>query len=167
MLLEADPELGALLDPESFARARAALSTSWAPLNIGPWHVGRLRDASPANAGLLILSGVVAREVTLAGDVSSELLGAGDLIRPWSTLGDARLLDAEVRWNVLAPGRVALLDRTFMARSASYPAVTAMLRQSRRSRSSPASTSAWSRSCGTSASAGAGSPPTASCSRCA
>jgi CRP/FNR family cyclic AMP-dependent transcriptional regulator len=127
MLLDADPELGALLDPESFARAKTALSASYAPLNTGPWQVGRLRDASPANAGLLILSGVVAREVTLAGDVSSELLGAGDLIRPWSSLADTRLLDADVRWNVLASGRVALLDSTFMVRSAAYPGVSAML----------------------------------------
>jgi hypothetical protein len=127
LLLEADAELGALLDPESFARARASLSTSWAPLTTGPWQVGRLRQASPANGGLLVLSGVVAREVVVAGDVSSELLGAGDLIRPWSTQADTQLLDADVRWNVLASGRVALLDSSFMARAAGFPGVTAML----------------------------------------
>ena len=125
--MEADAELGALLDAETFSRAPAALSAAWAPLNTGPWEVGRLRQASPANAGLLILSGVVAREVTLAGDVSSELLGAGDLIRPWTTAADTRLLDADVRWNVLAAGRVALLDAPFMARAAAYPGISAML----------------------------------------
>ena len=127
LLLEADAELGALLDADTFARARSALSAAWAPLNTGPWQVGRLRQASPANAGLLLLSGVIAREVVLAGDVSSELLGAGDLIRPWSTQADTALLDAEVRWNVLAAGRVALLDAPFMARAATYPGVAAML----------------------------------------
>ena len=127
LLLEADAELGALLDADTFARARSALSAAWAPLNTGPWQVGRLRQASPANAGLLVLSGVIAREVVLAGDVSSELLGAGDLIRPWSTQADTALLDAEVRWNVLAAGRVALLDAPFMARAATYPGVAAML----------------------------------------
>ncbi len=127
LLLEADAELGILLDADAFNRARSALTTAWAPLSTGPWQVGRLRDASPANAGLLVLSGVVAREVTLAGDVSSELLGAGDLLRPWSTPADTQLLDAEVRWNVLAAGRVALLDSGFMARAAAYPGVTAML----------------------------------------
>jgi CRP/FNR family transcriptional regulator, cyclic AMP receptor protein len=127
LLLEADAELGILLDTDAFNRARSTLATAWAPLSTGPWHLGRLRDASPANAGLLVLSGVVAREVTLAGDVSSELLGAGDLIRPWSTQADTQLLDADVRWNVLAAGRVALLDSAFMARAAAYPGVTAML----------------------------------------
>ncbi|MBE2315610.1 Crp/Fnr family transcriptional regulator [Solirubrobacter sp. CPCC 204708] len=126
LLLEADPELGMLLDAESFSRARASLTTTSAPLTTGPWEVGRLRDASPANAGLLILSGVVAREVALAGDVSSELLGAGDLIRPWAD-GETRLVEADVRWNVLATGRVALLDSSFMARAAAYPGVAAML----------------------------------------
>ncbi len=56
LLLEADTELGALLDPESFTRAKTALSAAWAPINTGPWQVGRLRDASPANAGLLVLT---------------------------------------------------------------------------------------------------------------
>lgn len=127
LLLEVDAELGILLDSDAFTRAKSALSASWAPINTGVWRIGRLRDASPANAGLLILSGVVAREVTLAGDVSSELLGAGDLIRPWSTQADTQLLEAEVRWNVLSSGRVALLDSAFMARAAAYPGISAML----------------------------------------
>lgn len=127
LLLEADAELGALLDADAFNRAKPALSATWAPLNTGPWRVGRLREASPANAGLLVLSGVVAREVTLAGDVSSELLGAGDLIRPWSSQAETQLLEAEVRWNVLAASRVALLDSAFMARAAAYPGIAAML----------------------------------------
>lgn len=125
-LLEADPELGALLDDVTAQRAKAELSVSWAPLETGPWDVARLRHASLANAGLLVLSGVVAREVALAGDVSTELLGTGDLIRPFGTDTDA-LLDAEVRWNVIGSGRVAMLDGGFMTRAAAFPGIAAIL----------------------------------------
>ncbi|MDA0183111.1 hypothetical protein OJ997_22570 [Solirubrobacter phytolaccae] len=100
---------------------------SWAPLETGPWDVRRLSAASCANAGLLVLSGVVAREVTLAGDVSTELLGTGDLIRPFGGGGDAQLLDTTVRWNVIGSGRVAMLDAGFMGRAAQYPGIAAML----------------------------------------
>lgn len=127
LLLEADADLGVLLDDAARQRARSELTVSWAPLETGPWDVGRLRRASCANAGLLVLSGVVAREVTLAGDVSTELLGAGDLIRPFSLDDTTQLLDAEVRWNVIGSGRVAMLDGGFMARTAAYPGIAAML----------------------------------------
>lgn len=127
LLLEADVELGRLLDPTALQRARAELSVSWAPLETGPWDVSRLRGASLANAGLLVLSGVVAREVALAGDVSTELLGAGDLIRPFGSTDEAQLLDATVRWNVIGSGRVAMLDAGLMTRAAAYPGVVAML----------------------------------------
>jgi hypothetical protein len=126
-LLEADAELGALLDAAALQRARSELSVSWAPIETGPWDVRRLRTASSANAGLLVLSGIVAREVVLAGDVSTELLGTGDLIRPFGADADAHLLETEVRWNVIGSGRVAMLDAGFMARAAAYPGISAML----------------------------------------
>lgn len=127
LLLEADADLGNLLDPAALQRARSELSVSWAPLETGPWDVARLRGASIGNAGLLVLSGVVAREVVLAGDVSTELLGAGDLIRPFGVGDEAQILDATVRWNVIGSGRVAMLDTGVMSRAAAYPGIAAML----------------------------------------
>jgi len=127
LLLEADPELGNLLEPAALQRARSELTVTWSPLETGPWDVARLRTASIANAGLLVLSGVVAREVALAGDVSTELLGAGDLIRPFGVADEAQILDASVRWNVIGSGRVAILDSGLMSRAAAYPGIAAML----------------------------------------
>ena len=88
---------------------------------------GSLKDASVINVGLLIIDGVVAREVALGGGLSSELLGPGDLIRPWSVDGDDGLLTNEVRWNVLAQTRVAILDGVFMGKAAAFPGIGAML----------------------------------------
>lgn len=127
LLLEADADLGNLLDPAALQRARSELTVSWAPLDTGPWDVARLRGASVGNAGLLVLSGVVAREVVLAGDVSTELLGTGDLIRPFGAADETQILDATVRWNVIGSGRVAMLDTGVMSRAAAYPGIAAML----------------------------------------
>jgi hypothetical protein len=125
-LLDADPELAGLLDPNSRERARRELLVAVAALPLGVWEVGSLRKASALNPGLLLLDGVVAREVALGGGISTELLGGGDLIRPWPA-DSADLLTSEVRWNVLAHTRVAILDATFLNQAAAFPGLNAML----------------------------------------
>ena len=64
-----------------------------------------------------------AREL-LADDVASmELLGRGDLIRPWDEPADVELLEALVRWSALSTTRLALLDRQLARRLAAYPEI--------------------------------------------
>ena len=66
--------------------------TGWA------WALGRLaprgRGRRPRRPPLL--DGVVAREVIVADHVSAELLGPGDLLRPWQT-PESSLLPVDVR----------------------------------------------------------------------
>jgi CRP-like cAMP-binding protein len=52
-----------------------------------------------------------------------ELLGGGDLLRPWDESADSELLQAVVRWSVMARTRVALLDRHVAGRLAGYPEI--------------------------------------------
>src|ERR1051325_10877157 len=82
-LLEADPELGALLAPARRAEAERDLVVRTHRLSVGPWDVARLSGASADHGGLLVLDGVIARELVVADHVSAELLGPGDLVRPW------------------------------------------------------------------------------------
>jgi CRP/FNR family transcriptional regulator, cyclic AMP receptor protein len=125
-LLDLDPDLGELMDDARHAAARHALIAVVHPLKPGPWDVERLRDAGPEHVGLLIVEGLLAREVVLSDNVSCELLGAGDLIRPWQFHAE-QLLRAEVRWTVLDGGRVAVVDRRLGSQLAQYPEVNAML----------------------------------------
>jgi len=125
-LLDLDPDLGELMDDARRAAARHALIAVVHPLKPGPWDVERLRDAGPEHVGLLIVEGLLAREVVLSDNVSCELLGAGDLIRPWQFHAE-QLLRAEVRWTVLDGGRVAVVDRRLGSQLAQYPEVNAML----------------------------------------
>jgi CRP/FNR family cyclic AMP-dependent transcriptional regulator len=126
-LLELDPELGQLLSAERFEAAVQELRVRVISLEVGEWDSTRLADADPAHLGLMVLDGVLAREVVLGDTISTELLGAGDIIRPWPIHGPAEFLQLEVRWNVLASVRAALLDRRFATTLGRYPEVNAVI----------------------------------------
>jgi hypothetical protein len=87
--------------------------------------------------GLLILDGLVVRHVEVGGLRCCELLGPGDLLRPWDEDDGGATLDATAAWRVLEPTRFALLDAGFGRRACRWPTVTAELMQRtlRRSRS--------------------------------
>jgi len=77
--------------------------------------------------GLLVLDGVLAREILLSDNVSIELLGAGDLIQQSAPDDPGRLLRSGVRWTVIEPARLAVLNSHFAAELTQYPEVTSML----------------------------------------
>jgi CRP/FNR family cyclic AMP-dependent transcriptional regulator len=126
-LLEADPELGALLSPGRRAEAERELLVRTHRLSVGPWDVSRLAGASADHVGLLVLDGVISRELVVADHVSAELLGPGDLVRPWQGASSAGLLPVQAIWSVLSTVTLAVLDRRFAAEAARYPEITAAL----------------------------------------
>src|SRR4051812_12702417 len=126
-LLEADPELGALLAMPRRGEAERDLVMRTHRLSVGPWDVTRLSGASADHVGLLVLDGVIARELVVADHVSAELLGPGDLVRPWQGAGSAGLLPVRAVWSVLSTVTLAVLDRRFAAEAARYPEITAAL----------------------------------------
>src|SRR5919199_6840680 len=126
-LLEADPDLGALLSDARRAEAERELVVRTHRLPVGPWDVSRLATASGDHMGLLILDGVLARELVVADHVSAELLGPGDLVRPWQGSSRAALLPVEAVWSVLSTLTMAVLDRRFAAEAARYPELTSAL----------------------------------------
>jgi CRP/FNR family cyclic AMP-dependent transcriptional regulator len=126
-LLDLDPDLGQLLEGERLATARRQLRVAVHVLDAGPWEVQRLAGTSPDHIGLLVLDGVLAREVLVSDTVSTELLGPGDVVRPWRMAQESTLLRHAVRWNVLTRSRVGLLDRRFAAQLVGFPEVNAAL----------------------------------------
>jgi CRP/FNR family transcriptional regulator, cyclic AMP receptor protein len=126
-LLEADPGLGALLSPNRRAEAEGELVVRTHRLPLGLWNVSRLSYASADHVGLLVLDGVLERELVVAEQVSAELLGLGDLVRPWQRSSGVGLLPAHAVWSVLSTVTLAVLDRRFAAEAARYPEITAAL----------------------------------------
>ncbi|HEU4979191.1 MAG TPA: Crp/Fnr family transcriptional regulator [Solirubrobacteraceae bacterium] len=126
-LLEADPDLGEdLADDQRALAGQAALA-----------HLVRFgRGADPAprdgfdprgHLGLLILDGLIARRVTIGDRTCAELLGEGDILRPWLRSGPADSALVEVGWRVVQPIALAVLDAAFARRIARWPEIGARL----------------------------------------
>jgi len=85
----------------------------------GRWQVQEQPDQN--SIGLLVLSGVLIRKVGIEGRFGAELLGEGDILRPWQEDADPPTLLATGDWRVLAPTRIAVLDEQFARLSGRYP----------------------------------------------
>jgi CRP/FNR family cyclic AMP-dependent transcriptional regulator len=136
-LLEAQPDLADGLSPEDEARARRHVVALLDTLDPGPWEPTDRYGHDPAFLGLLVIDGMIARDVELGGRRCSELLGPGDLLRPLDyDEGELSSVPSESAWNVLEPTRVAVLDGRFARVACGYPELVARLigRTLRRSR---------------------------------
>jgi CRP/FNR family cyclic AMP-dependent transcriptional regulator len=126
-LLDVDPDLGQFLEGSRADDARRQLLVRVRRLATGPWNTARLTVADPGHLGLLVLDGVLAREVLAADVISTELIGGGELLRPWQLAPDPALLRVSVRWSVLSEARVAVLDRRLAGHLAAYPEILSLL----------------------------------------
>lgn len=136
-LLEAQPDLADGMSPEDRAQARRHVVALLDNVEAGPWEPGARYSLDPAFMGLLVVDGMIARDVELGGRRCSELLGPGDLLRPWDyDDGGLASVPSESAWNVLEPSRVAVLDGRFARVACRYPELVARLigRTLRRSR---------------------------------
>jgi CRP/FNR family transcriptional regulator, cyclic AMP receptor protein len=92
----------------------------------GQWG-GQLTDVTPDGIGLLVLRGLLIRRVGIEAGSGAEILGQGDLLRPWQGEGAQSSLSRTTGWRILEPARVAVLDRSAAARFARYPELTGRL----------------------------------------
>jgi CRP/FNR family cyclic AMP-dependent transcriptional regulator len=126
-LLDLDPDLGRHLSPDGVAAARCEIAVRVVARHAGPWRLEKVASTDPRHLGLLVIDGLLAREV-LADDVTSmELAGPGDVLRPWEESTDVPLLRATVRWTILADARLAILDREVAGRLARHPEIYSAL----------------------------------------
>lgn len=126
-MLEADPELGLRVPAEGIRRARETLVASVALLDRGMWEVPE-QQTGAGRLGFLLLEGVLARDLILAGTTCTELLGEGDVVEPSVAVQrDEKLVQYRVQWHVLEPVRVAVLDESFARALRHWPQVTSAL----------------------------------------
>jgi hypothetical protein len=126
-LLDADPDLGQLLGPDRLQDARRQLRVRRHVVEPGPWDGERFSDAGPEHLGLLLIDGAMTRELIVADNVSAELLGPGDIVRPWQAGGPEHLVPFEIRWTAVERTEFGVLDRHFAALLSRFPAVNAMI----------------------------------------
>jgi CRP/FNR family cyclic AMP-dependent transcriptional regulator len=136
-ILDLDPDLAQDMSPERAVAARTHAIAAVETLGPGEWPAEALDIADPRGAlGLLVIDGILSRDLKLGGASFTELIGEGEILRPW----DSRAHQAgapSVVWTVLDTTRIAVLDRGFVARTARWPELTTTLfaRAMNRSRS--------------------------------
>jgi hypothetical protein len=126
-VLTEDPDLGHGLSGE---RLRAAERACLARVVVAPRGYWRNPDALPAvegSLGLLMLRGLLSRRVGRRGRFGAELLGPGDLLRPWDDPTEQADMAFTTDWRVIQVVRFADLDRRFALRAAPYPEIAAQL----------------------------------------
>ncbi|MGI8904518.1 MAG: Crp/Fnr family transcriptional regulator [Solirubrobacteraceae bacterium] len=120
-IVDADPDLGELLEPAPRERARREALTRVRHLSPGEWEAASAIEPDTHHRGFLIIDGLLTREVDVLGRRCVELLGPGDVLRPWRWDADGSHVQAEVGWVVLEPARLAVLDHGLVTRMTPWP----------------------------------------------
>jgi CRP/FNR family transcriptional regulator, cyclic AMP receptor protein len=120
-IVDADPDLAELLDPAEADRARREAVTRVQRLSEGEWDVAGALEPDVHHRGFLIVDGLLSREVDVLGRRCVELIGPGDVMRPWSWDDEGSHVRAEVGWMVLEPTRLAVLDHRLVVRMQPWP----------------------------------------------
>jgi CRP-like cAMP-binding protein len=122
-LFELDADLLTYVPEQERRAAARASQLTVERVPPGMWHPASL---GTPRWGFLIVDGMMAREVVVAGATAAELLGAGDVIVPRPSPAD-ELVPSEATWTVLETLRVAVLDERYLAIARRWPQVTSGL----------------------------------------
>ena len=137
-ILDVDPDLARDMNGEQATAARTHAIAAIETLAPGEWPGHTLDIIEPRGAlGLLVVDGLLSRDVSLGSVSVTELIGEGEILRPWDTGSELQTEPPDITWNVLVTARLAILDHRFVARTARWPELTTALlaRAVKRSRS--------------------------------
>ncbi|MBN8866904.1 MAG: Crp/Fnr family transcriptional regulator [Solirubrobacterales bacterium] len=126
-LLDAEPSLARGSDRQTLDRARERLIAEVRRIESGAWEDAAEQPASPICLGYLILDGAFTREIVLSNRPSIELLGPGDLIRPWVVPTPLDAMNVTDSWTLLSPGQVAILDHQVAEQAKDFPSIITAL----------------------------------------
>jgi CRP/FNR family cyclic AMP-dependent transcriptional regulator len=133
-VLREDPDLAAAVPEAQRGAAERASLAALVYADRGPWDAGPAGDMARSGHGLLVLDGLLVREVSFRNHAGAEVLGPGDVLRPRDE--DESALGIEASWRVLLDVRLAVLDHSWSYRMAAFPevAITLTARAMQRSR---------------------------------
>ena len=120
-LVDADDDLAALLDPSELERARREALARVQRLSPGEWDAAAALDRDAHHRGFLIIDGLLTRGVDVLGRRCVELLGHGDVMRPWQWDDEGSHVRAEVGGQVLEPTDMVVLDHGLVQRMVPWP----------------------------------------------
>jgi hypothetical protein len=121
-VLRVDASLGRGLGPSEFADARGRAVAQTLTLMPGNWEPTWDPELWSDCLGLHLVSGTLLQRVVVAGRVSAEFVGVGDVVQPWHAVGLGGL-EATSQWKVCEPTVIAMFDRRFQQLCAPWPEI--------------------------------------------
>ena len=122
-VLEADPGLLEAVPSSSRDAAREGLQEEIVWIAPGHWSPEGLAD--PSGLGILVLEGLLTRNLWIAGTQSREILGGGDILRPWDDDTALDPVPSTISWTILQPTACVELDNRWRLLAARWPDVSA------------------------------------------
>jgi CRP/FNR family transcriptional regulator, cyclic AMP receptor protein len=126
-ILDWDPDLAEDLTAEQLMLARRQVLAEVITYPAGAWDVGPDDFDGTASLGLIVIEGLLAREVTVGDYTCAELLGPGDVIQPWLRIGQEQSVASEIDWDLVEPVALGVLDRGFCERASRWPEIQAAI----------------------------------------
>lgn len=123
-MLEIEPAFGDGLDAHALRLASRAAAPTWA-LSRGRWQHEPLAFQAQGSLGLLVVEGLIARRVSIADMETVEVVGPGDVLRPWAEVDREMSEQLQESWIVTRHARLVLLDRAFALAIGSWPEIAA------------------------------------------
>jgi CRP/FNR family cyclic AMP-dependent transcriptional regulator len=125
-VLDHDAGLRSVLPEPERARARQHAVAAVVELPAGDWEPSADHGLG-AELGLLVLEGLLIRDVTVADARCGELVGPGTLLRPQDDRDSDAPMRHEIGWRVVEPARLAVLDRRFLRVATHWPSLVTAL----------------------------------------
>lgn len=127
IVADAFPEILEGLEGEQALSARRHLVAGLVEVEPGTWEPPRDVRDGPGHLGLLVIDGLMTRDVVLDSTLATELVGRGDVLRPSDHDSRDAPVPFDIAWQVLEPARMAVLDRQFAQAAMHWPEVMEVL----------------------------------------
>jgi CRP/FNR family cyclic AMP-dependent transcriptional regulator len=122
-LLSVDAGLRATVPADERHLAERLLVVPYRELEGGSWSPEALLDDSARPLAALLVRGLVTHELTIAGRRSANVLGPGDLFRPWRSADTA--VPCASSWSATGGAGIAVLDGRFLTAARRWPGLSA------------------------------------------
>jgi CRP/FNR family transcriptional regulator, cyclic AMP receptor protein len=124
-LLDLDSDLAEALGAEATARARDRVGVATVRLGPGLWRPETLSPEVRRAFALIVCDGLIIHELDLAGTLTADLLGPGDIVALGRT--NEPLLATREHWHVSGSATVAILDDRVLPALHTWPALSSHL----------------------------------------
>jgi CRP/FNR family cyclic AMP-dependent transcriptional regulator len=126
LVLDLDPDLGSGIGEDEWEAARQMCRANLVRVAVGGWDLSASAAADRDDIlGLILVEGVLAREVALADHRSLELLCPGDVLLLPASASRSPLLSGGIHLTALRETTLMVLGRAFLRAAATWPSLLA------------------------------------------